>query len=91
MKQISIDLTDEQGEDETYSAYIAPKPSADSSMITPYGLIEINDLSDDSIINDNEKRVQSKTPFAEQKNVFFGSNDKLDTGVFKSLVSQESP
>ena len=53
LKQISIDLTDTQ-EDDAYLAHIAPKPSADSSMITPYGLIEINDLSEDSIIHEQE-------------------------------------
>ena len=50
LKQISIDLTDDQEEDdEAYLAHIAPKISTDSSMITPYGLIELNDITDDSI------------------------------------------
>ena len=52
LKQISIDLTDTQRDDDAYLAHIAPKPSADSSMITPYGLIEINDLSEDSMIQE---------------------------------------
>lgn len=72
MKQISIDFTDDKN-------FVSNTNT--SSIATPYGLIEINDLTEDSIVQEQDK-LRAKTPFAEQKNAFFSSNEKFDTGVF---------
>jgi hypothetical protein len=63
-----------------YLAHIAGPSNKSSSINTPYGLIEIID-SEESVVHDS-KRNKSKTPFAEQKGMFFGQNEMIDTCMF---------